>query len=70
MKITETFADTGETIEKELEGAELAELKKFQDDYAAKKTAEAEELAEKEAAKTALLNRLGITADEAKLLLS
>lgn len=70
MKITETFADKNETVEKELEGAELAELQKFQDDYANKKAAEAQELADKETAKAALLDRLGITAEEAKLLLS
>ena len=70
MKITETFADKNETVEKELKGIELAELKKFQNDYAAKKAAEAQELADKETAKAALLERLGITAEEAKLLLS
>lgn len=46
-----------------------ATISKWADEELAKEAAEAEE-ATKAASKTALLNRLGITEDEAKLLLS
>jgi len=61
---------TGETTEIELNAEEIA------DQEAAQKAAEAERKAQeviaeaKATAKTALLNKLGITEDEAKLLLS
>lgn len=65
-KIYEINAETGETTERELTAAEKADAQK-----AAQNWAEAKALAEaKEAQKTALLDRLGITADEAKLLLA
>jgi hypothetical protein len=54
-----------ETVE-ELSKADLADLAKANKDYEAR---EADKLA-KAAAKAALLERLGITADEAALLLS
>ena len=54
-----------ETVE-ELSKADLADLAKANKDY---ETREADKLA-KAAAKAALLERLGITADEAALLLS
>lgn len=57
---------TGEIIERELNEQELAQLEI--DLAAAKAKAEAE--AAKAAEKAALLDRLGITAEEAKLLLS
>ena len=56
---------TGEVVERELNEQELAQLKI--DLAEAKAKAEAE--AAKAEAKAALLERLGITADEAKLLL-
>lgn len=62
MKITEHFAATGETIEREATSEEAA-------NWVVTPTFE-EELEEKAAAKAALLERLGITADEAVLLLS
>jgi len=58
-------ADTGEIIERELNDAELAQ---HEADLAAAAARKADNLA-KENAKAALLDRLGITADEAKLLL-
>lgn len=65
MKIKEVNAITGEETIREYTEEELAQAQKdFQDDkvrVAAKAT--------KEAAKTALLEKLGITEDEAKLLL-
>lgn len=57
--------ETGEIIEREMNAEELAQLK------ADLQTAEAEKIAEatKAARKAALLAKLGITEDEAKLLL-
>ena len=57
---------TGEVIQRELNADELAQQAKDVKEVKAEK-AEAEAKAE---AKAALLDRLGITADEAKLLLS
>lgn len=57
---------TGEIIEREMNAEEL---KQWEIDKA-KAEAEAKALAEKEQAKAALLDKLGITAEEAKLLLS
>ena len=59
-------AETNEIIDREMTAAEFAK-------YEADQLAQALAVAEAEAnaiAKEALLNRLGITADEAKLLLS
>jgi hypothetical protein len=58
-------ADTGEVIERELTDAELIQHEKDLAAAAARKS----EIAAKESARTALLERLGITADEAALLL-
>ena len=64
--IKEHNATTGEIIEREINAEELAawEIAK------AKAQAEAEAEAAKAAEKAALLEKLGITEDEAKLLLS
>lgn len=59
-------ADTGEIIEREMTNAELAQ---HQADLDAMQQRKADQIA-KETAKTALLDRLGITAEEAKLLLA
>jgi hypothetical protein len=59
-------ADTGETIERELTDAELIQHEK---DLAWAADRKAEKIA-KENTKAALLERLGITADEAASLLS
>ncbi len=58
--------ETGEMVERELNAEELAQ--QAIDEAAA--AAQAAELAAKAAEKEALLARLGITADEAKLLLA
>jgi hypothetical protein len=61
---------TGETVVRDLTGAELAELE-LQTELAAQDKVEQDALAaERATAKAALLERLGITADEAALLLS
>ena len=59
-------AETGEIIEREMNDAEFAqwEADKLENEDKAEKAKEAAE------AKAALLAKLGITADEAKLLLS
>ena len=65
-KITEYDGNTNETIERDATDSEIAEIEKrnakFETLEIAKET--------KAAAKAALLDRLGITEDEAKLLLS
>jgi hypothetical protein len=66
MKRLNHNVETGEITEVEMTKDELAQFKLDQA-AAAARTAEAEAKAE---AKTALLERLGITADEAALLLS
>ena len=57
---------TGEEIEREMNGEELAQWEADK----AKAEAEAQAKAEAETAKVALLEKLGITEEEAKLLLS
>ena len=65
----EVNCTTGEVLEIELTDAEVAELA-YQAELAADQKAEDERIAaERATAKAALLERLGITADEAKLLL-
>jgi hypothetical protein len=59
-------AETGEEIEREMNAAEFAQYKVDQEASIARLADEAT----KAAAKTALLERLGISADEALLLLS
>ena len=66
----EIDCSTGEVKEIELTDAEVAELA-YQAELAAERKAEEERVAaEKAAAKSALLTRLGITEEEAQLLLS
>jgi predicted metal-dependent HD superfamily phosphohydrolase len=59
-------AETGEIIEREMNADELAQWEIDQADAAAKQQAEADSAA----AKAALLERLGITEEEAKLLIN
>lgn len=70
MKIIERVFDsttgTSVDIERELTDIEIAEMEKAQAEAAAR----AVEQAEKETARQALLAKLGITEEEAKLLLS
>lgn len=66
MEITIYDCETGETIVRPMNKEEL-------EDYEARQLkfeSELNALAEKQQAKNALLEKLGITADEAKLLLS
>lgn len=66
----EVNCTTGEVLEIELTDAEVAELA-YQAELAADAKAEEDRIAaEKATAKAALLERLGLTADEAALLLS
>ena len=65
----EVNCTTGEVLEIELTDAEVAELA-YQAELSADKKAEDDRIAaERAVAKAALLERLGITADEAALLL-
>ena len=65
----EVNCTTGEVLEIELTDAEVAELA-YQAELAADQKAEEDRIAaEKAVAKAALLERLGMTDDEAKLLL-
>ena len=59
-------AQTGEVIEREMNAEELAQWEATEKEVAAK----AQQLAAKQAEKAALLDRLGISEAEAKLLLS
>lgn len=65
-KTTEVFADTGEVIEREATAEEIANIENMK---AKREAIEADKLA-KETAKLDLFAKLGITEDEAKLLLS
>lgn len=68
MTILEVWADTGETVERERTAEEQAQ---YEADAAAHAAAEAAAVAaasERAAARAALLERLGITEDEAVLL--
>ncbi len=59
-------ASTGQETEREMTDAEFAQYNADLAEFEAKQNA----IAEAETQKTALLTKLGITADEAKLLLS
>lgn len=61
---------TGVTTEVELTAAEIAEREAMAAEYAVQKAQEDADKVTKAAAKAELLDRLGITAEEAQLLLS
>lgn len=63
--ITEHNVTTGEIIEREFTAAELKQLEKDQKEYAAKQAANEA----KATARAAILDRLGLTAEEAAILL-
>ena len=65
MKIVEHNVETGEAIEREMTPDELTQAKIDAKDEASRFKAKADQAA----AKQAILDRLGITADEAALLL-
>jgi hypothetical protein len=60
------YTAPGEFIDREMNAEEFAQYEKDQAEFAKQKA----EVEAKDAAKAALLERLGITADEAKLLLA
>ena len=64
--ITEVNCATGEVVKRDLTAAEIAQRKIDADDTIAR----AKEIAQAAADKAALLDKLGITADEFKTLLS
>jgi len=66
MKVREHNLQTNEIIDRDATAKEIAEFEAI----AAKAQAEAQAKAEAAAAKAALLDKLGITEEEAKLLLS
>ena len=61
---------TGEVQEVALTAEEIAEREAMAAEYAAQRAQEEADKAAKEAAKAELLDRLGISAEEAKLLIS
>ena len=63
--ITIHNVDSGEIIEREMTQIEIAELKKIAERHNEQKA----EAVAKEAARQAILDKLGITAEEAKILL-
>lgn len=67
--IIEANCTTGEIIERELSAEELEQQKADNATSTAVKNAEAKLVAEQAAKKVALLEKLGISEDEAKLLL-
>ncbi len=69
MKITEINGITDSIIERDATPEEVALIKEEQDERAEAKAAEEAAEAERAIAKAALLDQLGITADEAALLL-
>jgi len=70
MKITEVFAITGEVVERDATKAEVEQRKKDEVQYAVIETERQAEAEAKATAKAALLTQLGITEEQAKLLLS
>jgi hypothetical protein len=64
-KVIEVWADTGETVERDMTKEEIAQRKKDQ----ASEAAYLAELEEKSARRAEILERLGLTEDEAKLIL-
>ena len=69
-KAIEVNCETGEITERDLTAAELQAQAEAQVQYESEQSAKEAEAAEKATAKAALLKRLGITADEAALLLA
>jgi len=70
MKKVEVFYLNDEVVERDYTAEELAQHKKDQKQYEDNEAAKLAEAEAKATAKAALLDRLGITAEEAALLLS
>jgi hypothetical protein len=68
-KVVEIFAEDNSIIERDATAEELKQRKVDAQAHADAKLAEEASKAESESAKAALLERLGITAEEAELLL-
>jgi hypothetical protein len=68
--VVEVNCETGEIIEREMNAQEIAQRKADQEEAAIRAELEAQEAEAQANAKVALLDRLGITEAEAKLLLS
>lgn len=69
MKRIEHNVETGEVLEIELTASEVAEFEKMYAKSAKENEIAKAEVASKEVARQALLDKLGITPEEAKLLL-
>jgi hypothetical protein len=67
---TEVFADENRVVEREMTEEELLEIAESHETAQAKKQAEKDEAENNALAKSALLEKLGITAEEAALLLA
>jgi hypothetical protein len=67
--VREHNTDTNEVIDREMNNAEFAQYQADQEADAIRIAAEAEAKAAKEAARQAILSRLGITEEEARILL-
>lgn len=70
MKIIEIDGLTQERIEREATTEEIAQRKLDEENYAKELEKQAQAKAEADAKREALLDKLGITAEEARLLLS
>jgi len=69
VEVSEVWADTGVSVLREFTAEEAAQRVKDTQELLAEKTLQEQAEAAKAEAKAALLERLGITADEAALLL-
>jgi len=65
LQIKEFNCETGEEIVRDATAEEIAQMQKDATDFAAEQTA----IADKAAAKQAILDRIGLTADELKTIL-
>lgn len=70
MKITEINGLEDSAVERDATAEEIAEIKAHQDSFQAAKDQEEAEAVSRAEAKAALLERLGMTQEEAALLLS
>jgi hypothetical protein len=66
---TEIFANENRTVEREMTAEELADIAAIHEASQARRKIEETKLKEKETARQAVLDRLGITAEEAQLIL-
>jgi hypothetical protein len=69
LQIKITNAETGEDIQRDMTAEEIAEYKAAAADYKKSQLAAKAEAEAKETAKQAILDRIGLTADELKTIL-